>query len=77
MGQHSYNRITLPYYFQVEPVVTADVMQQAADIPERLRKNALTATSIALFGFTLYRTNLMLKPMVLIRLKGHRCLNRE
>lgn len=52
-------------------------MQQAADIPERLRKNALTATSIALFGFTLYRTNLMLKPMVLIRLKGHRCLNRE
>ncbi|OTG80025.1 metal-dependent hydrolase [Acinetobacter sp. ANC 4648] len=41
--------------------VAFDVMQQAGEVSESLRKFALAYTSILIFGFTFYRANIMLK----------------
>ncbi|OTG63211.1 metal-dependent hydrolase [Acinetobacter silvestris] len=41
--------------------VAFDVMQQVGNVPENLRKFALAYTSILIFGFSLYRANIMLK----------------
>ncbi|WP_111860319.1 metal-dependent hydrolase [Acinetobacter sp. CFCC 10889] len=40
--------------------VAFDVMQQVGEVPENLRKFALAFTTIMMFGFTFYRTNIML-----------------
>lgn len=41
--------------------VAFDVMKQVGDVPELTRHVALVITTILMFGFTLYRTNIMLK----------------
>ena len=41
--------------------VAFDVMKQVGDVPESLRKFTLVWTTFLMFGFTLYRTNIMLK----------------
>ena len=41
--------------------VAFDVMQQVGNVPEVTRKMALVLTTGLMFGFTLYRANLMLK----------------
>ncbi|WP_312967123.1 metal-dependent hydrolase [Acinetobacter gerneri] len=41
--------------------VAFDVMKQVGEVPESTRKFALAFTTALMFGFTLYRTNIMLK----------------
>lgn len=41
--------------------VAFDVMKQVGEVPESTRKFALAFTTFMMFGFTLYRTNVMLK----------------
>ncbi|MFU8925942.1 metal-dependent hydrolase [Acinetobacter puyangensis] len=41
--------------------VAFDVMQQVGEVPETTRKFTLAATTVLMLGFTLYRTNIMLK----------------
>ena len=41
--------------------VAFDVMQQVGNVPEVTRKMALVLTTVLMFGFTLYRANVMLK----------------
>ena len=41
--------------------VAFDVMQQVGEVPESTRKFALAFTTVMMFGFTAYRTNVMLK----------------
>ncbi|OUY08559.1 metal-dependent hydrolase [Acinetobacter populi] len=41
--------------------VAFDVMQQVGEVPEATRKFTLAATTVLMLGFTLYRTNIMLK----------------
>lgn len=41
--------------------VAYDVMQQVGEVPESLRKFALVFITLQMFGFTFYRTNVMLK----------------
>jgi predicted metal-dependent hydrolase len=40
--------------------VAFDVMQQVGEVPEATRKFALAFTTALMFGFTLYRANVML-----------------
>lgn len=40
--------------------VAFDVMKSVGEVPEHLRKSALAVTTILMFGFTLYRANIML-----------------
>ncbi|NNP72972.1 metal-dependent hydrolase [Acinetobacter defluvii] len=40
--------------------VAYDVMQQVGEVPEYLRKFTLALTTVAMFGFTSYRANIML-----------------
>lgn len=40
--------------------VAFDVMQQVGEVPESLRKFTLALTTVAMFGFTFYRANVML-----------------
>ena len=41
--------------------VAFDVMKQVGNVPEFTRRGALVMTTALMFGFTLYRTNIMLK----------------
>ena len=41
--------------------VAYDVMREVGEVPELTRRSALVITSILMFGFTFYRTNVMLK----------------
>ena len=41
--------------------VAFDVMQNVAKVPYAVRARALALTSVMMYGFTLYRTNIMLK----------------
>ena len=41
--------------------VAFDVMQQVGEVPELTRRSALVITTLLMFGFTLYRTDVMLK----------------
>ena len=41
--------------------VAFDVMREVGEVPELTRRSALVITSILMFGFTFYRTNVMLK----------------
>jgi predicted metal-dependent hydrolase len=41
--------------------VAFDVMKQVGDVPEATRRFALLFTTVMMFGFTLYRTDVMLK----------------
>lgn len=41
--------------------VAYDVMQQVGEVPESLRKFSLLYITLLMFGFSLYRTNVMLK----------------
>lgn len=41
--------------------VAFDVMKQAGNVPELTRRSALTITTALMLGFTLYRTNVMLR----------------
>lgn len=41
--------------------VAFDVMQQVGEVPELTRKFVLALTTVLMFGFTLYRANVMLK----------------
>ncbi len=41
--------------------VAFDVMKDVGEVPEHLRKFALAYTTLLMFGFTFYRTNVMLK----------------
>ena len=41
--------------------VAFDVMKDVGEVPENLRKFALAYTTLLMFGFTFYRTNVMLK----------------
>jgi predicted metal-dependent hydrolase len=41
--------------------VAFDVMKQVGDVPEATRRCALLFTTVMMFGFTLYRTDVMLK----------------
>lgn len=41
--------------------VAFDVMQNVAKVPYAVRARALAITSVMMYGFTLYRTNIMLK----------------
>ena len=41
--------------------VAFDVMKQVGNVPEFTRRSALVMTTVLMFGFTLYRTNIMLK----------------
>ena len=41
--------------------VAFDVMRQVANVPELTRRSALVLTTVLMFGFTLYRTDVMLK----------------
>lgn len=41
--------------------VAFDVMKQVGQVPESTRKFALAFTTLMMFGFTIYRTNIMLK----------------
>ncbi len=38
-----------------------DVMRQVGEVPESTRRFVLVLTTVLMFGFTLYRTNIMLK----------------
>ena len=40
--------------------VAFDVMKSVGEVPEHLRKSALALTTILMFGFTIYRANIML-----------------
>ncbi len=41
--------------------VAFDVMRQVGEVPESTRRFVLVLTTVLMFGFTLYRTNIMLK----------------
>ena len=61
---HPYVRALLAWH-SIEEMehrdVAFDVMQQVGDVPETTRKFALAFTTVLMFGFTLYRTNVMLR----------------
>jgi predicted metal-dependent hydrolase len=46
--------------------VAFDVMKEVGDVSEFTRRSALVLTTVLMFGFTMYRTDVMLKKMVLI-----------
>ena len=57
--------------------VAFDVMRQVGEVPESTRRFVLVLTTVLMFGFTLYRTNIMLKcdgfsprERLLMNLKG-------
>ncbi|MGY6581836.1 metal-dependent hydrolase [Klebsiella pneumoniae] len=57
--------------------VAFDVMKQVGEVPESTRRFVLVLTTVLMFGFTLYRTNIMLKcdgfsprERLLMNLKG-------
>lgn len=57
--------------------VAFDVMKQVGQVPESTRRFVLVLTTVLMFGFTLYRTNIMLKcdgfsprERLLMNLKG-------
>ena len=61
---HPYVRALLAWH-SIEEMehrdVAFDVMQQVAHVPELTRKFALAFTTVLMFGFTIYRANVMLK----------------
>jgi len=60
---HPYVRALLAWH-SIEEMehrdVAFDVMKQVGEVPESMRRFALAFTTIMMFGFTLYRTNIML-----------------
>lgn len=61
---HPYVRALLAWH-SIEEMehrdVAFDVMKDVAQVPESTRKSALVITTALMYGFTMYRTNVMLK----------------